>query len=133
MDKQIAKFKSRRGRARLARYSAIVSLLLLFSTLASGISPTSLTTFALVLPVPVYFCLQSLKLYRKNKIQMEPLTSGLISGLPTKFSFGKFLTQPSFAFRLSLILFFLIFFTTLARSRPPSPTLSTHYLLPATN
>ena len=116
--KQINKFKARRLKTRLAHYSTLVSIFLTLSIFGRGVTESSLFAFLLVLPLPIYFILQSIKLAQKTrqlKTRMESL-SDLISGLTQpQFSFGKFISQPSFAFRLSLILFFLISFTTLAR------------------
>ncbi len=127
ITRQIAKFKSRRLKTRLAHYSLLTSLLLTLSIFAGGFTQTSFTSFAFILPVPLYFGLQSFKLARKSrdlKTRMESL-SDLISGLAQpKFSLVKFFTQPSLAFRLTLILFFLACFTSFARLRPPDPTLS---------
>lgn len=114
VDKQLEKFYARRTKLRLAIYCTLISFLLALSTLGSGFSLSSLISFLLILPLPLYFAMQSIKLYRKNRTRMVPL-SGMISGLNSKFSLGEFLTQPSFAFRLSLILFFLISFTMAAR------------------
>lgn len=127
LEIQIKKFKSRRLKTRLANYGTLVSIFLTLSIFADGFTPASLISFLLLLPLPLYFVLQSLKLGRKSrdlKTRMESLCD-LISGLtPPKFSMRKFITQPSFAFRLSLILFFLVFFTTFSRLRTPDPTLS---------
>jgi hypothetical protein len=90
------------------------------------------------LPLPLYFALQSFKLYHKtikSKAHLAFLQSS-IANLGSQFSFGKFISQPNLAFRLSLVLFFLVLFTTLARLRAPDPTLteSTNYqVLSTTN
>lgn len=115
LAKQIRKFKSRQIKTRLAYYGTLLSLFLALSAFGRGATISSLISFLLILPLPLYFFLQSLKLYRKNKTRMIPL-SGIISGLSSRFSFGKFISQPGFAFRLSLVLFFLVIFTTLART-----------------
>lgn len=115
--RQIAKFKARRLKTRLAHYSLLTSLLLTLSIFAGGLNTTSLTSLVIIFPIPFYFALQSLKLARKSnliKAHLSNLESN-ISLLESKFSLGKFITQPSLAFRLTLILFFLACFTTFAR------------------
>lgn len=114
IGRQIAKFKARRLKARLANYGTFVSIFLTLSILSSGYHLSSLFSFLLMLPLPLYFALQSYKLYHKIKSTHQPLA---IDHQPSKFSFREFLTQPNLAFRLSLILFFLVGFTTLARLR----------------
>ncbi len=127
---QILKYKARRTKIRLAHYSAIVSLILTLSIFAGGFTWTSLISFLLVLPIPIYFCLESLKFIRKSrqfKARFTLLESNIYL-LESKFSFRKFLVQPSFTFRLSLLLFFLLCLTTLARARQsdPSPAITYH-------
>lgn len=115
--RQIAKFKARRLKTRLAHYSLLTSLLLTLSIFAGGLNSSTLTSFFVMLPVPLYFGMQSLKLARKSRLIKERLSTleSNISLLESKFSVGKFFTQPSLAFRLTLILFFLACFTSFAR------------------
>lgn len=119
LESQIAKYKSRRLKTRLANYSTFISIFLALSTFSNGYHLSSLFSLLLLLPLLAYFALQSLKLTRKTqalKTRMVYLRQ-MISGLtPPKFSFRQFLTQPNLAFRLSCILFFLVLFTTLART-----------------
>ena len=126
LAQQIAKFKSRRHKTRLAYFCTLISLFLTFSSFASGITLYSLASFLLILPLPLYFTLQSYKLTRKSRSVQERLSTQESTCLApdSPFSFTKFISQPSFAFRLSLLLFFLVFFTTLARTRTPDPTLT---------
>jgi len=126
---QINKYKARRLKSRLAHYSLLTSILLTLSVFASGISTTTLTALVLILPVPSYFALQSLKLSRKAnlvKAKLENLKIQ-IDDLPNQFSFIKFLTQPNLAFRLTLILFFIVAFTSFARLRSSSNSPSITY------
>lgn len=124
--RQIAKFKARRLKTKLAHYSLLTSLLLTLSIFASGITQASLTSFIVMLPIPLYFGMQSLKFARKSQLVKERLSTleSHIQTLESKFSLAKFITQPSLAFRLTLILFFLACFTSFARLRPADPTLS---------
>lgn len=130
MDNQIAKYKARKVKTRLAYYGTLISLFLTFSVFGRGITFSSLVSLLLILPLPAYFLLQSLKLTRKNrqfKTHLAKLESGIWQ-IEAKFSLGKFLSQPNFAFRLSLALLFLVLFTTLARTRQldPNPAISYH-------
>ena len=120
---RIKKFKARRLKARLSYYGTFVSLFLTLSPFGSGFSLTTLVAFLLILPLPLYFMLQSLKLYRKA--HQLPSTN---YQLPQRFSLYQFLSQPSFTFRLSLVLFFLVILTTLARVHTPDtdPALTYH-------
>lgn len=101
-------------KSRLAYYGTVMSLLLSFSVFSPGFNLSTLLTFAAVLPLPLYFALQSVRLYRKLKSTHLPST---IDHQPSKFSIREFLAQPSFTFRLSLVLFIIVGFTTLARLR----------------
>lgn len=127
VDRELAKYRARLAKARLSYYGTFVSLLLTLSVLGSGLTFSSLLTLALMLPLPLYFTIQSLRLYRKTRL--VPLVSDSYH-LTSKFSLGKFLTQPNLSFRLSLALLFLVLFTTFARLRlpaqagTPDPTLS---------
>ncbi len=115
--RQIAKYKARRLKTKLAHYSLLTSILMTLSIFSGGITQTTLTSFVVMFPIPLYFGMQSLKLARKSQIIKERLSTleSNISLLESKFSVGKFLTQPSLAFRLTLILFFLACFTSFAR------------------
>lgn len=132
LEAQIKKFKSRRLKARLANYGTFISIFLTLSTFARGFTSASLVSFLLIFPLPIYFGLQSIKLTRKSRAIKEHLSTleSSVSLLESKFSFGKFLSQPNLAFRLSCILFFVVLFTTFARLRlsaqtgTPDPTLS---------
>lgn len=121
LERQIKKFYIRRRKAGLATICAVIATFLTLSSLGSGISLTTAVAFFLLLPLPVYFVSQSLKLYRKTL--PHPI---LVDHTPLTFSITNFLTQPSFSFRFSLLLFLLICVTTLARVRQiePTPTLS---------
>lgn len=126
LNRQIARFKARRTKTRLAYYGSLVSLFLLFSTLGNGISIASLISFFMLLPLPGYFIMQSLKLSKKNS-RLKEQTSLILNSLDsfsTKFSLAKFLTQPNLTFRLTLVLILLAFFTTLARTRIEESSLS---------
>lgn len=123
---QIQKFKARRLKTHLANYGTTVSIFLGLSIFANGISLSSFYSFLMFAPVLSYFMIQSLKFARKSykiKLKLKELETTKYNLSPS-FSFFKFLSQPSFAFRLSLILFFLIFITTFARIRTPEPKLS---------
>lgn len=123
---QVLKYKARRIKIRLAHYSTFISLLLTLSIFAGGFTWSALISFLLILPVPLYFSLESLKFIRKSR-QFKARYSLLeshVARLSSKFSWGKFLTQPSFSFRLSLLLFVLLCLTTLARARAPEPTIT---------
>lgn len=134
--RQIAKFKTRRLKSRLAGYGTFVSIFLTLSTLSGGLHLSTLFSLLLILPLPLYFVLQSLKFYKKNrdlKTRMESLND-LISGLTQpKFSLIKFISQPNLAFRLSLILFFLVVFTTFARLHTLEPVPAITYNLSTNN
>ncbi len=121
MDEQIARYKARRSKKRLSYYGLALSLFLTVASLAQGITLPSLLSFTLLFPLPLYFGLQSYKFYRKSSL--HPLTPNSYY-LKSKFSFGEFITQPNWAFRLSLLLFFLTCFITLARISA-TPTLLT--------
>ena len=131
---QIDKYKARRLKARLANYGTFVSIFLTLSIFAGGYQLSSLFSFLLILPLLLYFTLQSLRLARKSrtaKAHLSTLESN-ISLLESKFSFREFLTQPNFAFRLSLFLFLITIFTTFARLRAPEPSPAvTYHLEPA--
>lgn len=133
MDEQIARLKARHTKKRLSYYGFALSLILTLAALSQGLNLSTLLTTCLILPLPLYFGLQSLKFYRKSQTQMEPLTSGLISESSSQFSLWQFLSQPNWAFRLSCLLFFMVLFTTLARLRSPnSPTTISHHAPPNT-
>jgi hypothetical protein len=118
MDDQIARFKARRSKKRLSYYGFALSLFLTLASLGQGFTLSSLISLVLLLPLPLYFGLQSHKFYRKPSL--HPLTSNSYSLTP-KFSLGEFITQPNWAFRLTLLLFFFTCFITLARvSSAPS-------------
>lgn len=119
LSRQIAKFKARRTKTRLSFYGSIISLFLLFSTLGSGITTTSIVSFLMLLPLPAYFILQSIKLSKKNYRLKEhsALILNTAESISSTFSLGRFITQPNLTFRLTLILILLAFFTTLARTR----------------
>ncbi|MFZ2199558.1 MAG: hypothetical protein WAV40_02095 [Microgenomates group bacterium] len=123
---QIKKYKARKIKAKLAHYGTILSVFLGLSSFAQDFSLSSLYTFLLFSPVLLYFSLQSYKFAKKSrkiKLRLAQLETSAHS-MYAKFSLLKFLSQPSFAFRLSLVLLFLIFFTTLARVRTETPQLS---------
>lgn len=123
---QVLKYKARRIKIRLAHYSTFISLLLTLSIFAGGFTWSALISFLLILPVPLYFSLESLKFIRKSR-QFKArylLLESHVARLSSKFSWSKFLTQPSFSFRLSLLLFVLLCLTTLARARQPDPKLA---------
>lgn len=119
VDSQVAKYYSRKRKARLAYYGLLVSLFLSLSTLGSGPSLSSLFSLLLTLPLPLYFALQSLKLYRKTRLRPS-----IIDHEPVKFSFAEFISQPNWDFRFSLLLFFLVCFTMLSRIQSSTPTLT---------
>ena len=75
LAQQIAKFKSRRHKTRLAYFCTLISLFLTFSSFASGITLYSLASFLLILPLPLYFTLQSYKLTRKSRSVQERLST----------------------------------------------------------
>lgn len=103
----------------LSYYALTLSLFLALATLSASITQSSLIAFALTLPLPLYFALQSRKLtakYLRLRSLQSPLTDNR-SSLEDTFSFGKFIFQPSLTFRLSLLLLCVISFTTLARLR----------------
>lgn len=137
VTQQIQKFKARRIKNRLANYGTTVSIFLGLSIFARGFTLSSLYSFLIFLPVITYFLLQTLKFAkkaRKIKLRLQELQSLTYDLRPT-FSVINFLKQPSFAFRLTLMLFFLVLFTTFARLRTPDPTLtqSTTYHVLSTN
>jgi hypothetical protein len=127
LEKAIAKYKARKSKARLAYYSLTITLFLAVSALATGLTLPNLLTVCLILPLPLYFTFECLKLTRKLqklKTRSIELTS-LVSTLEApRFSLASFITQPGLAFRFSLILLLMICFTTLARLRAESSTLS---------
>lgn len=129
LNRQIAKFKARRTKTRLSYYGSVASLFLLFSTLGGGISITSLVSFLMLVPLPAYFIIQSIKLSKKNYRLKEhsALILNSADSISSKFSIGKFITQPNLTFRLTLILILLAFFTTLARTRAEEPSLSMNH------
>lgn len=124
---QIKKFKTRRVMSRLANYGTTVSIFLGLSIFAKGFTLSSLYSFLIFLPVITYFVLQTLKFAKKSrkiKLRLQELESTSFALHPT-FSISKFFSQPSFAFRLTLILLFLVIFTTFARVKEtPSQTVS---------
>lgn len=118
---QIRKYKNRRLKTRLANYGSLTSVFLTLSIFSSGLSSSALVSFLIILPVPVYFLLQGYKLNKKSKAvhaHLKNLTK-TISPTQLKFSLRAFLTQPNTAFRLTVILFFLVIFTTIARTKYP--------------
>ena len=126
LRQQILKYKARRTKIRLAYYSAFISLALTLSIFTTGLTWTSLVAFIIVLPVPLYFCFESLKFVRKSR-QFKARFAELqlrINLLESKFSLKNFLSQPNFTFRLSLFLFILLCLTTFARARQPDPSLT---------
>lgn len=124
---QIKKFKTRRVMSRLANYGTTVSIFLGLSIFAKGFTLSSLYSFLIFLPVITYFVLQTLKFAKKSrkiKLRLQELESTSFALHPT-FSISKFFSQPSFAFRLTLILLFLVIFTTFARVKEtPAQTVS---------
>lgn len=121
---QISKYKSRRLKSRLANYATLVSLFLSLSIFSSGFTQSTFLSFMLFAPVLVYFCLQSNKYISKSrqiKLRLKELNSMTYDRWPT-FSLINFLKQPSFAFRLSLVLLFLALFTTFARVKEGAPS-----------
>lgn len=124
---QIKKFKTRRVMSRLANYGTTVSIFLGLSIFAKGFTLSSLYSFLIFLPVIMYFVLQTLKFAKKSrkiKLRLQELESTSFALYPT-FSISKFFSQPSFAFRLTLILLFLVIFTTFARVKEtPAQTVS---------
>lgn len=123
---QIKKYKNRRLKSRLANYGSLVSIFLTLSIFGSGISLSSFVSFLIILPLPLYFIRESLKWNRKAKAKQAQLDSLVeaITPVESKFSLASFLTQPNMTFRLTLILFFLVIFTTIARTRESSASLS---------
>lgn len=113
MDEQIARYKARRTKKRLSYYGLALSSLLTFAGLTQGFTLPSLMSTILLLPLPLYFGLQSLKYYRKTRLDQSHNSLFIIHN--SSFSLGEFFTQPNWAFRLSLLLFFLTCFITLAR------------------
>lgn len=113
--------------SRLANYGTTVSIFLGLSIFAKGFTLSSLYSFLIFLPVITYFVLQTLKFAKKSrkiKLRLQELESTSFALHPT-FSISKFFSQPSFAFRLTLILLFLVIFTTFARVKEtPSQTVS---------
>lgn len=103
-----------KSRARLSLYSLILSLILCGSYLSNGLSLPDLAGLLLILPLPLYFLLEFPALSRRaTKLQRERLQHELYSD---GFSFWAFLTQPSPAFRMCLVLLFLLTFTTISRT-----------------
>ncbi len=135
IERQIAKFKARRLKTRLAHYSLLTSLLLTASIFAGGLTMTTFTSLIVTFPIPLYFGMQSLKLARKSQVIKERLSTleSNISLLESKFSVGKFLTQPSLAFRLTLVLFFLVCFTSFARLSNSNTSSTITYHLESSN
>ncbi len=129
---QIDKYKARRLKARLANYGTFISLFLTLSIFSGGITLSTLMSLLLMLPLPLYFATQSLRLARKSrdiKARMVHLRQ-TISGLSQpQFSLKQFIFQPNFAFRLSLFLFLITLFTTFARLRAPEPSPAVSYHL----
>lgn len=126
IETQIRKFKSRRQKTRLAHYSFFISLFLTLSVFANGFTLSALFSFLLLLPLNLYFSLESFRLYRKSRSIKERLShlESSISLLESKFSLRKFISQPSLSFRLTCLLFFVVLFTTFARIRTPSPSVA---------
>lgn len=126
LEQKIARYKARKAKLRLSRYNALISLLLALSVFGQGFSLPRLLTALLILPLPLYFFLNTAKLARKLRLQKTKLSeqNDLVMVRPTRFSLAKFLTQPSLSFRFSLLLFILVIFTTLARIETPDPTLT---------
>lgn len=127
LRREVAKYKARRRKTRLAYYSLLISSLLALSSFSTGVHLATLTAFAFFFPLPLYFFFQSLKLFRKSHLlhrKVSELESN-ISLLESKFSFKKFISQPNLTFRLSLALLMLICFTTLARTRTANTALTT--------
>lgn len=123
---KIAKFQAKKRQARLAGYGLLVTLPLALSPFSQGANFTSFLSFLLIIPLPLYFLFESLKLSRLLR-HARAKFAGLeanAAGLATKFSLGRFLTQPSPLFRLSLLLFLLVCVTALARLRTGDTTLS---------
>lgn len=123
--RQIEKYKSRRRKTKLAHYSAFVSIFLLLSIFADGITARDFFPFLITLPLPLYFGFESLKLARKSKLLKQKLANvqtQLINS--SRFSLISFLTQPSLPFRLTLILFLLVIFTTFARTSHPDASIT---------
>jgi len=123
---QILKYKARRSKIRLAHYGTAITIPLALSVFGNGFTWASLISFLITLPLPLYFAHQSVKFARKTRALKDRMRflESKFSSLESKFSFKEFLTQPSFAFRFSLILFFLVCLTTFARVRSESPTLT---------
>lgn len=127
---QIKKYKNRRLKSRLAHYSAVTSIFLTLSIFGSGLSSSSLLSFIMILPLPLYFIRESIKLNRKSKAIHARLDSLVqtVRETDSKFSFRSFLTQPSMSFRLTLVMFLLVIFTTVARTRVASTSISHNQL-----
>ena len=123
---QIKKYKSRRLKSRLAHYGTSTSIFLALSIFANGVTLSAFYSFALFAPVLAYFLLESYKFAKKShkiKLRLSELESLTYSLSPT-FSITKFFSQQSFTFRLTLILFILVLFTSLARIRSSDARLS---------
>jgi len=126
LNRRVAKFKARRGKTRAAYYASFISLFLLLSSFARGVNLTATISFLTILPIPLYFVLQSIKLSKKNyllKDQSQIILSVFDRG-NSHFSLGKFITQPNLSFRLSLALLLIVFFTTLARTHTENSSLT---------
>lgn len=129
---QITKYKARRLKTRLAHYCTTLSLLLVLSILSSD---SFLTSLLLVLPLPLYFARESYKLARKSSLIKQKLQSlqATARSLDSRFSLKSFLTQNNFSFRLTLILFFLVIFTTFARLSDSNTNSTITYHLESNN
>lgn len=119
LNAQISKYKLRRSKLRLSLYNTCIASILGISIFSSGLNLQSLLTFLVILPVPLYFALQSHKFYlkvAKLKTHVQILSSSLASN-STRFSFLQFISQPNLAFRLTLFLFIFALFTSIAFTR----------------
>lgn len=116
---QIKKYKNRRLKTRLANYGSLTSVFLTLSIFSSGLTYSSLISFLIILPVPIYFLVQGYKLNKKSKAVHAHLVNltKTITPPQLKFSLRAFLTQPNMTFRLTIALFFLVVFTTIARTK----------------
>ena len=96
-------------------YATIVSLFLFSSVIATGITISSSISLLLLLPLPLYFGQKTLRIHLKYRRSLAHSNLSTHFATP-RFSLISFLTQPSFSFRLTLIILLLTIWTGLARS-----------------
>ena len=87
-------------------YSAIIGLVIGFSSLAAGINPSSILATLIFLPITLYFIFEIIKIsnawrYQTHKKHQQAIESG-------NFLFSFFLTQEDPYFMITLGLFSLV-------------------------